>query len=241
MRIRNMLADSRLSSVIAPDEEPKFSEWLERYIGSNAAATGTVTVLDLSLVPTDIVHLVVAVIGRVVFEAQQRYLRATDTELPTVLVLEEAHTFIARSHQEESPIQTASDTCRSTFERIAREGRKFGLGLVISSQRPWELSPTVLSQCNTFLLHRLVNDKDQDLVGRLVPDSLGGMLKELPTLPERHAILVGQATPLPLFVEMNELPSEHQPRSKSPRFWDVWTCEKYRPLDWDSLAEEWGG
>ncbi|HYW11790.1 MAG TPA: DUF87 domain-containing protein, partial [Longimicrobium sp.] len=195
VRIRNMLADTRLSGVIAPENSPSFSEWLERHIGGDGASNGQVTVVDLSLVPTDIIHLVVAVIGRIVFEAQQRYLRSTGSELPTVLILEEAHTFVARGREDESAGPTASDTCRTTFERIAREGRKFGLGLVISSQRPSELSPTVLSQCNTFLLHRLVNDRDQDLVGRLVPDTLGGMLRELPTLPARHAIIVGQATP----------------------------------------------
>jgi hypothetical protein len=239
VRIRNMLADPRLSSVIAPDHSPTFSEWLERYIGADSAATGTVTVLDLSLVPTDIIHVVVAVIGRVIFEAQQRYLRTTDLELPTVLVLEEAHTFIARGRDDESATPNASDMCRATFERIAREGRKFGLGLVISSQRPSEISPTVLSQCNTFLLHRLVNDRDQDLVGKLVPDTLGGLLRELPTLPERHAIIVGLATPLPLLIEMNLLPKEHQPRSGNPRFWDTWTGVKYRPIRWDVITQEW--
>ena len=74
------------------------------------------------------------------------------------------------------------------FEKIAREGRKFGLGLVVLSQRPSELSPTVLSQCNTFLLHRISNDKDQEQVLRLVPDSMRGLLRELPSLPSIYAI-----------------------------------------------------
>jgi uncharacterized protein len=239
VRIRNMLADSKLSSIISPEDPPSFPEWLENHIGADAAANGPVTVIDLSLVPTEIVHLVVAVIGRVVFEALQRYMRTIGEELPTVLVLEEAHTFVSRGREDESTGPSATDMCRTTFERIAREGRKFGLGLVISSQRPSEISPTVLSQCNTFLLHRLVNDRDQDLVGRLVPDTIGGMLRELPTLPARHAIIVGQATPLPLLVEINELQLEHRPRSSNPRFWDTWVGKKFKPIDWDVLVDEW--
>lgn len=131
--------------------------------------------------------------------------------------------------------------CRLTFERIAREGRKFGLGLVLSSQRPSELSPTVLAQCNTFLLHRIVNDRDQDLVGRLVLDNLGGLLKELPSLPTRHAILLGWAAAVPTLVEMHQLPKEHQPRSDDPHFWEVWTGEQERSIDWEGLVADWTG
>lgn len=137
---------------------------------------GSIAVLDLSLVPTSVVHLVTAVVARIVFETVQRYRRKErGSVLPTVLVLEEAHVFIKRSKDrvDDDSIDPA-DVCRQIFERIAREGRKFGLGLVLSSQRPSELSPTVLSQCNTFLLHRLVNDRDQELVSKLIPDNLGG-------------------------------------------------------------------
>ncbi|MGR6743560.1 ATP-binding protein, partial [Aeromonas veronii] len=104
----------------------------------------------------------------------------------------------------------------------AREGRKFGLGLVVSSQRPSELSPTLLAQCNTFLLHRIVNDADQKLVSKLVPDNIGGLLKELPSLPSGQAILLGWAAPIPVLVEMNELPFELRPQSDDPDYWDVW-------------------
>lgn len=240
VRVRNMMADPRLSGVIAPDTPPAFAKWLEDYIGEDGASNGQVAVLDLSLVPADVIHIVIAVIGRVIFEALQRYRRATEAELPTVLVLEEAHTFVSRAKDNEGDIANASQMCRSTFERIAREGRKFGLGLVISSQRPSEISSTVLAQCNTFLLHRLVNDRDQDLVSKLVPDTLGGMFRELPSLPARHAILVGQATPLPLLLRMNELPLEHRPRSANPRFWDTWTGNVFRIINWPVIAEEWG-
>jgi len=154
-----------------------------------------------------------------------------------VLVLEEAHSFIKKGGDIDA--LSPSHLCRETFERIAREGRKFGLGLVLSSQRPSELSPTVLAQCNTFLLHRLVNDADQSLVSKLVPDNVGGLLKELPSLPSRQAILLGWATPIPILVEIDELPDAHQPQSKDPDFWDVWTQKSPRELNWQDVIAEW--
>ena len=113
--------------------------------------------------------------------------------------------------------------------------------MVLSSQRPYELSPTVLAQCNTFLLHRIVNDSDQDLVRRLVPDSIGGMLRDLPSLPSRQAILLGWATPLPVLVEMTELDKAQRPHSDDPDFWDVWTGKKERSIEWQSVADDWTG
>jgi len=168
----------------------------------------------------------------------QRYKRNLKKMLPTVLIIEEAHTFIHRYTQESDEVFPAK-MCTQTFEKIAREGRKYGLGLVVSSQRPSELSPTVLSQCNTFLLHRIVNDRDQDLVKKLVPDSLGGLLKELPVLPTRKAILLGWASPIPMLVEINELRDAQQPKSKDPDFWDVWTGKEERKIKWDKIVEEW--
>ncbi len=199
---------------------------------------GEIAIIDLSLVPSDVVHLVVAVISRIIFEALQRYRRMNGAELPTTIVMEEAHTFIRR-YSESSEEISAEKMCCQTFERIAREGRKFGLGLLLSSQRPSELSPTVLSQCNTFLLHRIVNDKDQELVRRLIPDNLGSLLNELPVLPTRKAILLGWAASIPVLVEMNELEKEKRPASKDPDFWDVWTGIKKREIDWHKIATDW--
>lgn len=242
LRIRGLFASDRLSSVGNPDQPLDLGDWLDAYVGTDGS-NGTVSVLDLSLVPTDLVHVVVAVLSRLVFEAVQRYRRDTRMDLPTVLVLEEAHTFISRdAHHESAP--PASRLCCRVMERIAREGRKFGLGLVISSQRPAELSETILSQCNTFLLHRLVNERDQDLVRKLVPDGLGSALRELPSLPSRRAILLGWAAPTPLLVEIRELPGGHRPRSPDPAFWQVWVgdpVEGSRPLNWRQLAAEWAG
>lgn len=239
MRVQMILDDQRLRRVITPDDQPTLSEWLSEYIGANKGENGPVCVLDLSLVPADVLQMVIAVLSRLVFEAVQRYRRMNGVELPTVLVLEEAHSFVRRSRDEDAEAGFATSLCRSTFERIAREGRKFGLGMVLSSQRPSEISATVLAQCNTFLLHRLVNDRDQEFVKRLVPEVLGGLLGELPNLPTKQAILLGWATPIPVLVEMRELAEDQRPHSSDPEFWKVWTGEVTREIDWDAIADEW--
>jgi hypothetical protein len=241
MRIRMMLADNRLKPLIGHDaQQQSFLDWLTAYIGASEASNGQIAILDLSLVPPEILHVVIAVLARLIFEATQRYRQLNGVELPTILVLEEAHSFI-QQHTERADEAAISPIhmCRAVFEKIAREGRKFGLGLVLSSQRPSELSPTVLAQCNTFLLHRIVNDRDQELIKRLVPDNLAGLLKELPSLPSRQAILLGGATPVPVLVEVRELPPEHRPRSSDPRFWDVWTGAADRPIDWTAIVNDW--
>jgi len=235
LRMRFLFADERLNGVVQPKEDISLVDWLNLYVGSNNAENGQITLIDLSLIPSDIIHIVVAVLSRLTFEAIQRFRKVYKKELPTTIVLEEAHTFLREFSFNNSNI------CLETFERIAREGRKFGLSMVLSSQRPSELSQTVLSQCNTFLLHRIVNDKDQDLVKRLVPDSLSGLLKELPILPSRKAILVGWAFPIPVLVEMRFLKKEHQPRSNDPDFWKVWTGKLEREVDWEKIADDWQG
>lgn len=244
IRMRALLADTRMKPVFAGPSEMTLEEWLKQYVGEDKAANGCVSVIDLSLVPTEVVHVLTAVISRIIFESLQRYVKVNGVALPTVLVMEEAHTFIKR-YREDAENQDAASVCCQVFERIAREGRKFGLGLVLSSQRPSELSPTVLSQCNTFLLHRISNDRDQELVHRLVPDNLQGLLRELPSLPSQSAILLGWASELPVLVRMNDLPKAQQPRSDDPEFWGVWVGKDddgkaiERECDWKSIADDW--
>ena len=250
MRIRTMLSDTRMKTITGNVDTITLNSWLQDYIGNDKSnedtndevksANGTVTVIDLSLVPAEVVHIITAVIARMTFEALQRYRRQHkhNKTLPTVLVIEEAHTFIKR-YKDDADNHDASAICCQVFEKIAREGRKFGLGLVLSSQRPSELSPTVLSQCNSFLLHRISNDRDQELVQKLVPDNLRGLLRDLPSLPSRNAILLGWASELPLLVQMNDLPEEHRPKSEDPDFWDVWSNNTKREVIWKDITDEW--
>ena len=173
-----------------------------------------------------------------VFEAQQRYLKLNKACLPTVLVMEEAQYFVKR-YSDDAENAGPTTQCCKVFEKIAREGRKFGLGLVLSSQRPSELSPTVLSQCNSFLLHRISNDRDQELVHRLLPDNMRGILREMPSLPSQYAVLLGWASELPVMVKMRTLPLGQRPQSDDPDYWEVWTGKKERKIDWKTIAGEW--
>jgi hypothetical protein len=246
IRIRTMLADTRMKSIISETGDITLDKWLTEYVGANQAENGCLTIIDLSLVPSEIVHIITAVIARMIFEALQRYrnLHEKNKVLPTTLVMEEAHTFVKR-YKVDAENQDAASVCCQVFERIAREGRKFGLGLVLSSQRPSELSPTVLSQCNSFLLHRISNDRDQDLVHRFVPDNLKGLFRELPSLSSQNAILLGWASELPVLVRINDLPKDQQPQSDDPDFWLVWSREDKngnevkREVDWKKIADDW--
>lgn len=245
MRIRTILSDSRMKVVSGDANGLTLDDWLRGYIGDNQASNGSVTVIDLSLVPAEVVHIITAVIARMTLESLQRYRKLNHGKtLPTVLVMEEAHTFIKRYH-DDAENQNSAAICCQVFEKIAREGRKFGLGLVLSSQRPSELSPTVLSQCNSYLLHRISNDRDQELVHKLVPDNLRGLLRDLPSLPSRHAILLGWASELPVLVQMNALPEKHRPKSDDPDFWAVWSGKDSkgeaaeRTVNWKAIADDW--
>jgi DNA helicase HerA-like ATPase len=241
-----MLADTRMRSIISETGDITLDKWLTEYVGANHADNGCLTIIDLSLVPSEIVHIITAVIARMIFEALQRYrkLHEENKVLPTTLVMEEAHTFIKR-YKDDAENQDAASVCCQVFERIAREGRKFGLGLVLSSQRPSELSRTVLSQCNSFLLHRISNGEDQDLVQRFVPDNLKGLFRELPSLSSQNAILLGWASELPVLVRINDLPKYQQPQSDDPDFWSVWSGkdkddnEVEREVDWKKIADDW--
>jgi DNA helicase HerA-like ATPase len=242
LRIRGLFAAGAVASVADPGhpDDVSLSGWLTNQIGSSGAANGEIAIVDLSLVPSEALHIVVAVLSRMIFEAVQRYRRLNGIQLPTVLVLDEAHTFAHKDLTYDGAPASGRVCCR-TFEKIAREGRKFGLGLLLASQRPSEMSPTVLSQCNTFLLHRLVNDADQNLVARLVPDNVRGLLRELPSLPSQQAILLGWATPIPVLVEIDSLSQEQRPESADPDYWDVWTLAKERSINWEAIAQEWTG
>ena len=249
MRIRTILSDTRMKSITSGSSSDALPGWLTSHIGDSKASNGSITVIDLSLVPAEVVHIIAAVIARMTLEALQRYRKLHNGKvLPTVLIMEEAHTFIRR-YPDDAENQNSAAICCQVFEKIAREGRKFGLGLVLSSQRPSELSQTVLSQCNSYLLHRISNDRDQELVHKLVPDNLRGLLRDLPSLPSRHAILLGWASELPVLVQMNNLPKVQRPKSEDPDFWAVWSGDGLdtdsngqrieRTVDWATIATDW--
>lgn len=239
-RLRIAFADERLASVCGWRSGESVADWLRTYIPDGA--TSQITVIDLSLLPPHVLHVVVAVFARVLLEGLERHRRhAGNSQIPTLLVLEEAHA-LARRHvgsAENDLAVTAARLCRETFERIAREGRKFGLSLIVSSQRPSEISETVLSQCNTFVIHRIVNDHDQNLVKRLVPDSLGALTDELPALPSQTALVLGWAIDVPALVRIADVDEAYRPSSSDPNFASAWTGAVASGADWEGVAEAW--
>ena len=195
------------------------NNWLNNY--TKVINTENITIIDLSLISDRILYTVISVIARIIFEKHQEYKKKEKSLYQTILVLEEAHRFISEENKKDDEFNL-NNACVSSFNRIAREGRKFGLSLVISSQRPREISATVLSQCNTFLLHRIVNSYDQDFVKKLVPDSLGMFMDELPALPSQQALLLGWASPIPKLVNIRDLEEKYRPDSEDPKIWNYW-------------------
>lgn len=241
-RLRIAMADDRLEAISGWRPDESLGGWLREHLSEGSE--NQISVIDMSLVPTHALHLIAAVFARLLLEALERHRREmTGSVVPTVLVIEEAHA-VARRHvgfADEEAAVPAVRLCREAFERIAREGRKFGLSLVVSSQRPSELSETVLSQCNTFLIHRLVNDHDQTLVRKLVPDTLGALTEELPALPSQTALMVGWAVDVPALVRVADLAERYRPRSADPDYAGAWTGETAAAADWGRVASEWAG
>lgn len=237
-RLAVAMNDARLTSVCGFRDDESLATWLTSIVGNPGKSQ--ITVLDLSLVPANAQHVLSAVIGRVVLEAHERHRRAAGADpAPVVLVVEEAHSLMRRrgeSGVDESGVDMA-ELCRETYERVAREGRKFGVSLVVSSQRPSELSETVLSQCNSFLVHRIVNARDQDAVRRLVPDSVGALLSEIPSLPAQTALLIGAAAEVPTLLRVDDLAIKYRPDSADPAYETAWTAGM--PWEVHTLVDAW--
>ena len=177
-----------------------------------------------------------ALIGRLVHEFLQRLSDPVSGigrgEFPVVLVLEEAQNYIRESRTEEESIS------KLVFERIAREGRKFGLGLVVASQRPSELSKTVLSQCNSYIVHRLQNPEDLRYFREIVPGIYGQLLDQLPSLAPRCALVLGECVQAPALIEMRY--ADPPPRSKNPLFFKSWTTGQTLP-NVEAICAKWEG
>jgi hypothetical protein len=193
-----------------------------------------ITIFDLSYLPSETVGAVVATISRLLF--QVHFLSERVNTCPSLVVYEEAHNYISRSGS------GAYGEARQSVERIAKEGRKFGIGTVVVSQRPSELSDTLLSQCNTFLCMRLANSGDKNQVLGVLPDSFKGLVEVLPALPRGHVVAIGQASKMPVrFVVPPIEQSRMRPASDDPRFGEHWAkriAERLEP-NIDRVCDCW--
>jgi hypothetical protein len=185
-----------------------------------------VTLFDLSGVPSEIVDVVVSLMCRTIFDFAVWSPR--ESTIPVLLICEEAHRYIPRDHSGFQPT-------REAISRIAKEGRKYGVSLGLVTQRPSELSETILSQCNTIFALRMSNDKDQDYVRTVVPEAAMGLMNSLPALRSQEAVVVGEGVTLPMRIRFNDLPLEHRPASDTAVFSKAWETED-QP-EWDLIYE----
>lgn len=194
----------------------------------------SVTVFDLSYLPSETVGTVVATISRMLFEVH--FLSERGACVPTLVVYEEAHNYISRSGR------GSYGEARDSVERIAKEGRKFGIGTLVVSQRPSELSETLLSQCNTFLCLRLANTTDKNHVVALLPDSMQMLTDVLPSLPRGHMIAIGQASKMPVRLVVSEIAdTARRPNSGDPEFGRHWRSPmtERREPDIEKICDYW--
>ena len=213
--------DKRLGFLFQVSVEELEIDWLNKLC--NLLMCGTklndkncgIKVIDFSEIPSDILPLIIGLVARLIFTVQQW--TTSDKRHPISLLCDEAHLYIPERINQDS----ASELGLRTFERIAKEGRKYGVSLVVISQRPSEVNRTVLSQCNNFISLRLSNAEDQAVIKRLLPENLSGLTDILPILDIGEALVVGDCSLLPTRILIDE--PTIKPDSATIQFWKEWS------------------
>ncbi|MCA8002867.1 anti-phage-associated helicase HerA [Burkholderia metallica] len=196
-----------------------------------------VTIVDLSGVPFEVLSITVSLISRILFEYGYHYkvMRTAakekiNTDTPLLLVYEEAHKYVPNSDL------ARFRASKFSIERIAKEGRKYGVTLLLSSQRPSEISETIFSQCSNFLAMRLTNPSDQSYVARLLPDTLGNLCDKLPTLGAGEALLIGESVVMPSLVKVERC--DPPPSSTDIPYYQLWK-EEWKQLNFEAIKKAW--
>lgn len=196
-----------------------------------------VTIVDLSGVPFEVLSITVSLISRILFEYGYHYkvMRTAakekiNTDTPLLLVYEEAHKYVPNSDL------ARFRASKFSIERIAKEGRKYGVTLLLSSQRPSEISETIFSQCSNFLAMRLTNPSDQSYVARLLPDTLGNLCDKLPTLSAGEALLIGESVVMPSLVKVQRC--DPPPSSTDIPYYQLWK-EEWKQLNFEAIKKAW--
>ena len=220
-RLEAKIEDRRYGFMFKPTAYAKQYDWLADIASkllSNGEGHRGIKIVDFSEVPSDILPIVTGTFSRLLYDLQ--FWMEPNKRSPFALVCDEAHIYL--------PVKNDADAVErqalSTFERIAKEGRKYGVSLVVVSQRPSDVSKTILSQCNNFLVLRLTNDTDQSVVRKLIPDSMVGLTDMLPLLDTGEALLLGDSVLLPTRIKLDKPAVE--PASATLNFWSDWTEKK---------------
>ena len=234
--LRSRLLDRRYDFLLSPGPwEPdiggRLDKDLDDLIGGWLGGERPITILDLSGVPSGVLERLVGSILKIVYEALfwSREKAEGGVERPLLIVMEEAHRYMASQ---------STGTATEVIQRIAKEGRKYGVGAMVVSQRPSEVNETVLSQCGTFFALRLSNPDDRARVRGTLPDGLVGLLDVLPVLRTGEAIVTGEAAKLPMRCRVTLPASEHRPHSEDPKVTEKWELEK-REEGYERVVASW--
>ena len=215
-RLQTKLDDRRYGFMFAPPAAASTYDWLAAQVLKllRSGDGSGIKIIDFSEVPADVLPVVTGTLARLLYDVQ--FWMGAKTRTPVTLLCDEAHLYL--------PVRDDADAVQrqalGSFERIAKEGRKYGFSLLVVSQRPSDVSRTILSQCNNFLALRLTNETDQGVIKRLMPDSLAGLTSILPLLDVGEALLLGDAVLLPtrIKLDMPKIP----PDSATRDFWKEW-------------------
>ncbi len=228
-----------LFKIFNTSETDIYTEYFKKQIAKvepekvDADKPNQITIIDMSLIPFEVLETITGLIGRMVLEFLSRFNSDQRGNFPVVMVLEEAQNYIPEKDRGDKV-----SISKKVFERIAREGRKFGLSLMVSSQRPSELSKTVLSQCNSFIVHRLQNPDDQKYVRQLVSAANEDILQQLPVLPQQIAIIMGDGVRTPVQMKVNT--ATPKPNSDNPKFVEKWLNDTDKTFpDYKTIAKNW--
>ena len=239
-RLETKLADKRLRFLlrpVKPDGTPfktaSFEKIMKQFVGYLNRAN--VTIVDLSGIPFEVLSITVSLVSRLIFDfcfhySKLRHEKGVLNDVPVMIVCEEAHNYIPQKDD------AAYRSSRKSLERVAKEGRKYGLSLMVVSQRPSEVSETIFAQCSNFLALRLTNNADQNYVKRLFPDNSSGITDILPNLAPGECVVVGDAVLLPAVVQM-PLPKP-EPHSQSVRVHKEWK-EPWRDVTFADVISRW--
>ena len=217
-RLEAKISDRRYGFLFQPPKETNSYEWLHKmamkFLSTNKTDQSGIKVIDFSEVPSDVLPTVVGVFARVLYDVQ--FWMSAKSRTPVCLVCDEAHLYLPVRSESDAATKRALDT----FERIVKEGRKYGFALLVVSQRPSDVSKTILSQCNNFIALRLTNEQDQSAVKSVMPDSMAGIADILPLLDIGEAIILGDSILLPSRIKLEK--PKATPLSLTKNFWREW-------------------
>jgi DNA helicase HerA-like ATPase len=230
-KLETLQRDSRMNFMLSPWDgaTDDFAPVLSQFVGDGKA----VRIVDLSGVPNEVAGICSAVIARTLFNLKVWQTSEERERDPVLMVCEEAHRYVP--NRGEAQYEAAQEAIR----RIAKEGRKYGIGLLLVSQRPSEVESTVLSQCNSWIILRITNDADREHVRAILPDSMAGLTKMLSGLRRQEAIFVGQAAILPSRILIRSLTQEQLPRSNDIDFDKGWQSASMTDDELGVIANRW--